>query len=317
MTRRILVTGARGFVGRHLLPYVHNLGFEIHAVGRQPPDDCRVVFHRVDLLGDDDLVGTVHDIKASHLLHLAWNADPGCFWRSPDNLDWVCASLALLRSFHESGGSRAVFAGTCAEYRWGSNDRLDERESELAPATLYGAAKDALRRIALAYADASAISVAWGRLFFLYGPGEKRGRLVSDAICSLCSGRPFPAGDGYQRRDFMHVEDAARALAVLLMSEVRGAVNIASGEAVSIRFLLERIACKTGSPDLIQYGALKSATNEPAVIEAAVDRLIHEVGFAPQISLSDGLAQTVEWWREKMRAETEMRKRRAPSDGFT
>jgi nucleoside-diphosphate-sugar epimerase len=163
----------------------------------------------------------------------------------------------------------------------------------------------------------SAMSVAWGRLFFLYGPGEKRGRLVSDAICSLCSGRPFPASEGHQRRDFMHIEDAARALAALLMSEVRGAVNIASGEAVSIRFLLERIMCETGRPDLIQFGALKSATNEPEVIEAAVGRLRREVGFAPQISLSEGVAQTVEWWREKMRAETEITKRRQPRDGFT
>ena len=60
----------------------------------------------------------------THLLHLAWYAEPGLFWRSPENLRWVEASLRLLRAFAEHGGQRAVMAGSCAEYAWQPRDRL-------------------------------------------------------------------------------------------------------------------------------------------------------------------------------------------------
>jgi nucleoside-diphosphate-sugar epimerase len=299
MTRRVLVTGATGFVGQYTLLPLRELGFEVHVAGRKPPNDPAVTYHRANLFDPADTLRIAREAKASHLLHLAWDTEPGRFWNSPLNLDWVGASLAMVRAFAEAGGTRAVLAGTCAEYRWGAEVPLDENRAELAPATLYGVSKDALRRIVSSYAETASLSFAWGRIFFLYGPGEKPGRLVSDAIRALIGRQPFATTDGNQRRDFMHVEDVACAFALLLASEVQGAVNIGSGEAVPVRSILEAIARETAGQKMLRLGERPRPANDPAVIEAAVDRLRYEVGFIPHHAMVDGLAQTVKWWKDR------------------
>ncbi|MCJ2081433.1 NAD-dependent epimerase/dehydratase family protein [Methylobacterium sp. J-090] len=299
---RVLVTGASGFVGRHAVPALAARGFIVHAVARAPMSGA--VVHAADLLDEVQRRALIAEVAPSHLLHLAWDAEPGRYWTSPRNLDWVAASLDLARSFHEAGGRRLVVSGTCAEYAWGP-PRFDEATSACRPATLYGAAKDGTRRILSAYAESVGLSFAWGRLFYLYGPGERRGRLVSDAAHALLTGAAFPTSPGHQARDFLHVVDTAGALAALLDSPVAGAVNIASGRAVSVRELLDGLAERTGRPDLLEYGARALGPSEPAVIEAAVARLAEEVGFRPRFTLETGLDDTLAWWRNHLAGESQ------------
>lgn len=288
--KRIVLTGATGFVGAHAIPALQARGYEVHALGRRCPS-ADVAFHAVDLLDPEAVHRAIGAIEASHLLHLAWYAEPGLYWRSPVNLAWVAASLALVRAFRETGGLRAVAAGTCAEYLWGA-ERLSE-DNPCAAATLYGAAKDGTRRILAAYAREVDLSFAWGRIFFLYGPGEKPGRLVSDAIRALTSGARFGTSAGNQRRDFSHVADVARAFAVLVDSAIEGPVNIGSGAAVPVRAILEQIGQLTGRMDLFDFGARQLAEGEPATIEADVTRLYQEVSFRPCFNLDAGLRNTL------------------------
>jgi nucleoside-diphosphate-sugar epimerase len=295
---RILLTGGSGFIGQHVIPKLLAMGFDVHAVGRRAPDHPGVTFHQADLLNHTEMDTAVRGVRATHLLHLAWNVGPG-FWTSPANQDWTAASLVLLRAFTEAGGTRALFAGTCAEYSWTGKGRLNETTTELVPATLYGTAKDSLRRQASAYAQSNPVSIAWGRIFFLYGPGEKRGRLVRDAIDALHDGRVFATTAGHQKRDYIHVDDAAAALAALLASDVSGAVNIGTGTAVTVRSVLEELGREIGKPELFQFGALPTPASDPPLIEASVDRLRHEIGFTPRYSLAEGLAQTVQWYRDQ------------------
>lgn len=275
-TRRVVLTGASGF--------------DVHALGRRPPN-AEVTFHPVDLLDIDAARRAVRAIKASHLLHLAWYAEPGLYWRSPINLDWLAASLTVVRTFRESGGGRAVVAGTCAEYAWVPKPLIEQ--GLCAPTTLYGAAKDGTRRVLAAYASEAGLSIAWARLFFLYGPGEKPGRLVSSAIRTLQAGQRFSTSRGHQRRDFSHVADVANAFAALLDSTVEGPINIGSGEAVPVGAILERIGRLTDRLELIDFGSRQIEQDEPASIEANVNRLRKEVGFYPHYDLDSGLAQTV------------------------
>jgi nucleoside-diphosphate-sugar epimerase len=212
---------------------------------------------------------------------------------------WVERSLALLRAFAGAGGRRAVMLGSCAEYDWSAADGpLQETSSARAPATLYGVAKDALHRVASAYADEQGFELAWGRPFFFYGPREDPRRLVAAVVRALLAGEELDTTSGRQRRDFLHVEDVAGALAALLHSTVLGPVNIASGEAVAVASVIDAIAELLGSPQLIRRGALPERP-EPQLLLADVARLREQVGFRPSFTLSDGLAETVRWWREQ------------------
>jgi nucleoside-diphosphate-sugar epimerase len=302
--RRVLVTGATGFVGRNALAPLLRRGCEVHAVTSRRPlahAPAEVTWHSADLLDAAQRTALVGAVAPTDLLHLAWYAEPGAFWRSPENLRWVAASLELLRAFGDAGGRRAVLAGTCAEYGWTPETHCVEATTPLAPATLYGASKDALRRVAEAYAAEAGLSLAWGRIFFLYGPHEDPRRLVSSVARALVAGAVAPTSHGEQVRDFLYAPELAEAFAALLMrDEVRGAVNLAAGRPVRIRDVVEAVARAAGHPELLHLGARPASPGEPEVLTADVTRLRDEVGWAPALSLEEGVAQTVEWWRAQV-----------------
>jgi len=300
---RVLVTGASGFIGRRALAPLLARGFEVHAVGRAvaPDGPLGVVWHNADLLDREDRKGAVDAAGASHLLHLAWYAEPGRYWTDPVNARWVGATGELLTEFAAAGGRRAVCAGTCAEYDWSAPSPFAESATPLRPATLYGTCKDATRRIATALGPNLGLTVAWGRIFFLYGPGEHPDRLVASVARQLAAGERAPTSEGTQRRDFLHVDDVAGAFAAILASDVEGPVNVASGIGLPVRRVVELIAEAAGRPDLLDVGALPGRAGEPPDIAADVGRLRNEVGFRPSLGLEAGLAETLEWWQRRPR----------------
>ena len=279
---RVLVTGAGGFVGVPTVAALVHRGEEVHALSTRqaPPPLPGVQWHRADLGDAEAVERLLSDLRPERLVHLAWYVEHGLFWEAPENEMWVERSMGLLRAFTAAGGRRAVLLGTCAEYDWAcAGEPLHETRSPLAPSTLYGTAKDALRRAAGAYAQDEGVELAWGRLFFLYGPREAPGRLVSSVIRALLAGDHVPTTSGVQRRDFMHVEDVGRALAALLASSAEGPVNIASGRDVAVSEILDLIAAAVGRPELVQQGALPDREGEPPLLVADVARLREEVGF--------------------------------------
>lgn len=288
---RVVVTGGTGFIGTAAVAALRARGHEVHLLARSPQPVAECVVHGCDLLADDP-ARLLAELRPSHLLHLAWYAEPGKFWHAPENLDWVAASLRLARGFAAAGGRRLTVAGSGTEYDW-RFPRLDERRTPPGARHLYGRAKAALFDLLSAAAPGLGLSLAWGRVFFLYGPGEHAGRLVSDVIDGVRAGRRVATSDGAQARDFLHVEDVAGALAALLDSPVEGPVNIASGTATPLRALIERVAALAGDATLVDYGARARQPGEPQYLVADVARLRDEVGFRPRFDLGAGLADTV------------------------
>ena len=294
--KRVLLTGASGFVGRQTLAPLRALGYELHATTSIPRQTVEgLVWHHVDLLVEGRSATLVAEIQPSHLLHLAWYAEPGKYWQSSMNLKWLAASAELLLAFTEAGGRRAVMAGTCAEYDW-SHGYCRESATPRNPHTLYGTCKNALGMTLEAFSRQSGLSSAWGRLFFLYGPEEPRPRLVSSVICSLLEGKAAECTHGRQLRDFMHVGDVADALVALLDSEVQGPVNISSGQPIAIRDLVGEISRQLACPELVRLGALPAPALDPALLVGDASRLRDEVGWVPRHGLVEGIAETIDWW---------------------
>jgi nucleoside-diphosphate-sugar epimerase len=291
-----MLTGATGFVGRHTLIALARGGHDVHAVARQRgPDLAGVTWHESDLLAGRELVGAV---EPEILVHLAWYAEHGKFWSSTENVRWVEASLALLRAFTAAGGRRAVIAGTCAEYE--PSGEVYSESAPQRPETLYGAAKHGLHMVASAFAAEAGLSLAWGRLFFLYGPFEAPERFVASLVLALLRRERARMTEGTQLRDFLHVVDAGAAFAALADSSLTGAVNIASGRGVTLRELATLIARDIGSIELLDIGGMPRREGEPPSIVADVHRLEGELGWHPRIALEDGVRDTVTWWRERL-----------------
>lgn len=296
------MTGASGFIGRQCLHALREYGFESHALSSRLDDEMAdgIVWHRANLLDPAELDRVVGEVEADLLLHLAWYATPGVFWTSLENYRWVAASLQLFRAFAEAGGRRIVAAGSCAEYDWSAG--VCSEHTPLDPQSPYGVCKAALHNMLESFARRVGISAAWGRVFFTFGPHENPSRLVAGITSALLRGSAAPCSEGTQARDFLHVSDIGDAFAALLASDVAGAVNIASGEAISVRDLVEMIAARTGGRELLRFGAVPLSPNEPPLIVADVSRLRDELKWAPRVSLIERIDGTIEWWRAVLNA---------------
>lgn len=300
---RLLITGANGFIGRHATELAVKQGLEVHALVTRAPDDPvgGVTYHAADIVAaGSEACAIVRSIAATHLLHLAWYAVPRKFWASAENYRWPGATIELASAFIDAGGKRLVGAGTCAEYDW-TFGVCSESVTPLDPKTPYGVAKDATRRLLASRARQSGISFAWGRVFFMYGPGEHPDRVVASVIRALLRGERAMCTPGTQARDFLDVRDAAAAFLAIALSSVEGAVNIASGEPVKLAALLSRIGEELGRSDLLAFGAIP-APDEPPLVFADVRRLRDEVGFTPSYDLSTGLRDAIGWQRAHINA---------------
>jgi nucleoside-diphosphate-sugar epimerase len=301
--KTVLVTGGAGFIGRHCVRSLVERGFDVHAVSRRPriSDLSRVRWHAADLLDAGSVRALIDAVRPTHLLHLAWYTEHGVFWASPVNLDWVEASLTLVKAFVETGrAERVVAAGTCAEYRWESGTCVEDR-TPCEPATLYGASKRGLQMILERYLAQSGVAFAWGRLFLLYGPDEPPNRLISSVTRSLLADEPALCTHGRQVRDLLYVADAADAFVTLLDVDAQGAFNIASGQPVRLADAINELGSQLGRPELIRLGALASR-DEPEVLAADVTRL-RALGWSPRHALRDGLKLTIDWWTDQQKLQ--------------
>lgn len=297
--RCVVVTGARGLIGSAAVAALAGRGWLVHAVSRQPIETMSdgVRWHAVDLLDAAQRRALMAHLRCPALLHLAWITESPRYWNSPQNLDWVLASLDLLEDFAANGGRRAVCAGTCAEYDW-ANEVFVEDRSPLAPATVYGRAKASLFWLASDLARAKGVSLAWGRVFFTFGPFESAVRLVPAVVRGLLEGETVPVTSCTQLRDILYSKDLGDAFAHLVDCDIEGAVNVSSGQGVPLHALVDAIAAAAGRSDLVRYGALPRRPNEPECLVGDNARL-RSTGWQPKWSLDAAARDTVDWWRAR------------------
>jgi len=302
VTGRVLITGTSGFIGRHTIGPLLVRGYEVvPTTSGTPPGDDRAGVHwcRADLLREADTERLIDEAQATHLLHLAWYYKPGTVYTSVENVRWVEATLRLLRQFVRSlDARRVVLAGTCAEYG-ASAEPANELLTPVAPATMYGHAKHATAALGRHVCESAGISMANGRVFFVFGPGEHPDRLVSSVARALLAGVEAPCSHGTQVRDFQLSVETAAALAALLDSEVQGPVNIGSGEQLSVREVVEYLGRLSGRSELLRLGAIPARPHEQQLIVPDLQRLVNEVGFRPRTSVAEGLELTFRWWAKQ------------------
>ena len=237
-------------------------------------------------------------------MHLAWSflpggADGARTGSCPSHYQWTQTTLHLVRRFKEAGGLRVVGSGSSQEYDW-SSGLCSEFTTSRIPANYYGACKNALFEVLSGYADQVGLSLAWARIFFLYGPYELASRLVPTVIRSVLRGEPALCSHGLQVRDYLYVQDVADALIAILDSEVQGPINVASQEPIALGELVGRAADKLGRRDLLRLGAVPARSTDAPTVVGDIARLRNEVGWHPVVSLDEGLEKTIEFWRGRL-----------------
>jgi nucleoside-diphosphate-sugar epimerase len=299
--KRVLLTGASGFIGSHCVESLLRLDYEVHALSSQEPhqSSANIIWHQADLRVAGHARRVMESVKPTHLLHLAWFVVPGKLISSPENFGWVTSSFELIRDFADLGGARVVVCGSGYEYDW-NYGYCSERLTPTVPNTVYGCCKNALHELLRSFGDLNGLSNAWGRVFFLYGPREHPDRLVSSVIRSLLKGEAARCSHGRQIRDYMHVQDVANGLVTLLDSNVQGAINVCSGQATTLRDIVLSIGRICQRPELVQLGAISARANDTPLVVGDNARLTSETGWKQQLDLEAGLCETVDWWRQHL-----------------
>jgi len=265
----IVLTGASGFVGRQILRALLVQGCSVRAVVRDPgrltqfAGDARIQIFKTEDLFQEPVVRLEQLLRgADAVIHTAWYAEPGEYLTSLRNIDCLKGTLALARAFVAVNGKRFVGVGSCAEYDLTVGDI--SVDTPLVPQSLYAACKASAFQVLQHYLVGCGVSFAWCRLFYLYGEGEDERRLIPYLRRQLRAGEEVLLTRGEQVRDFLDVAEAGRLIAAAATSEHQGAINICSGEGITVRELAESVADEYGRRELLRFGARAENLFDPA-----------------------------------------------------
>ena len=267
LMKRILVTGGTGFIGRAVLRELFAMDVQVSAVIRDResvPEGFSKIFWTDDLFEETDefWINACKDIDI--VLHIAWYAEPGEYINSPKNLTSMTGTLRLAELAARVGVARFVGIGTCFEY---DMDLGYLRTcTPLRPHSVYGASKAGTFLVLSELLPRMDVSFSWCRLFYVYGEGEDKRRLVAYLNDRLATGKPAELTGGQQIRDFMDVTEVGRQIVEVSLSEIEGAVNICSGKPVIVRELAKKIAEEFGRPELLKFGARPNDPNDPPCV---------------------------------------------------
>lgn len=286
----VLVTGARGFIGGHLLRRLVGLGARVHAVSRDgAPRQPDVRWWRRDMCDGaqvEDLVQRVAPDVVFHLASVVAGArDPALV--APMFRANLAGVVHLLASTQRLGGTRVVLAGSMEE------PRADESAS-----SPYAAAKGAATEYARMYRDLWQLPVTTLRISMVYGPGQPDLRkVVPYVITSLAGGRPPRLSSGRREIDWVYVDDVVDAFlaAAAAPPSVGGAFDIGSGVGVSIRDTVARIGRLMGTTVQPRFDAGADRPRDTARI-ADPSAALASLGWRPATGLDDGLTRTIRWY---------------------
>lgn len=299
---RVLVTGAPGFVGAAAVRGLLEKGDEVVAVVQPGTSTERLngLALTTVALDLDDATAVAHtlaEVKPEIVLHAAWYTNPVDYLTSTNSISSLHATVGLFQAVAASGCRRFVGIGTCLEYATSSSPRSEKDACN--PRTLYASSKHAAWLLCRALAAQTGTSLTWARLFYLYGPDENPGRILPALVSALRAGEPFATTTGEQVRDYLHIDDAGLALALLCHSSSEGTVNVSSGQATRLRDFITSVADVLDARALVRIGELATRPDEEMFVVGNVTRL-REVGFVPRYpTLQDGLVHTLRHWRTR------------------
>lgn len=272
--KKVIVTGINGLIGQYIAEPLKDLDFEVYGIGRRDFETDKFNYKKRDINNSLEIKNLFEEIKPQYLIHLAWDTNKG-YLESDDNFDLLASSINMLKYFRENGGKKALFTGTCFEYKF--KDSPIKEEDELKPNTIYAKCKNYLREISEIYCQKYNMEFCWGRIFYTYGANEHPNRLFPHIINSLNNGKKVSINHSQLKRDYIFAGDIAKAISLIIDSNINGAVNLCSGKATTLENIARTIAEKLNKLELLDLKKLE--TEEPDIISGDNSILLNNFNF--------------------------------------
>jgi len=310
---RILVTGAGGFAGRHLVPLLaqrrHEVTAGVHESRPEPVAGVSCV--RMDVMNRDNVMQVVKDAQPDAIVHLAAQSNVRRSWaNAAETLQ--CNTIASLHIYEAMKSAcphaKLLSVGSSEEY---GGEALPDREpiterAPCVPLNPYAVSKFAAGQLLRQLARQDGMRVIHARPFNHFGPGQREGFVVADfasQIVRIESGAGEPVikvGNLSAVRDFTDVRDVVRAYLLLLESDIEsGVYNISSMVPREIRWILDRLIASAKTAIRVEVDPEKLRPVEIPVYVGSSKKLEQAVGWKPQYDIERSLQETLEWWRER------------------
>jgi UDP-glucose 4-epimerase len=230
---RIVLTGGSGFIGGVCLRVAIRSGHEMLALSRRPSaalPDGTATWVAADLNDVSSYDAALAAFRPDAAIHLAWEGIPD--YSLENSLRNVASGVRFAERAFAAGCRRFVAGGSCWEYG-ALVGRIPEC-AEPRQVGIFGACKTAQREVMTALADAAGATLAWARIFYAYGPGQKAISLAPSLCADLLAGRAPRPRTPHAVNDFIYVDDVAEALITLAGSEIPGIFNVGSGAGMRV-----------------------------------------------------------------------------------
>lgn len=252
MGKKILITGAGGYIGQHVVKELLKLGVEVSAVDICVDNiDSKVKIYREDIFSSDKLLYDKLG-RPDVCLHMAWK--DGFNHNSPAHMGKISEHYTFVQNMISGGLKQIVVMGSMHEV--GYYEGMITDDTPCNPLSYYGIAKDALRRSLMLMADQQDVMLQWIRAYYIYGDDEKSNSIFGKLIRAAEEGKKkFPFTTGKNKYDFIHVNELAKQIvAVLMQDKIGGIINCCSGKAISLAEQVESFIKENKLNIELEYG---------------------------------------------------------------
>lgn len=301
---RCLVTGASGHLGAALTRRLVEQGNRVVVLVRPQSALWRLdgVLDRIEVLRADmaDLSAVAAMIRTfapQVTFHLAWSGVTGHYRNDVEQITGnVTNSLALFELVRAAGCACWIGVGSQAEYGYADGVLTEEVSPE--PVTAYGVAKLCVGLLTRKLCELAGMRYVWLRLLAVYGPRDDERHLIPTVIRQLLA-RQVPALTlGEQIWDYLYIDDAVEAITAVAMDDAaEGMYNLGSGDACTVRRLVERLRDAIDPALPLGFGAVPYRPDQVMHLRADISRLRAVTGWTPRVGLDEGLRRTVAWYR--------------------
>lgn len=263
-SKRVLVTGATGFVGRHLIPLLLREKYSVTVTTRDKKKAASFPWHKnVECIQLDlnDETSALQIDNFSSVIHLAWEGLPKyeSEFHIKKNLP---NNYNFLHQIIRRGVNHILISGSCSEY--GMQSGQIKSSAPCYPITRYAFAKNALHNQLRELQQHYNFRLQWARLFYMFGQGQNKNSIIPQLDKAIDTGKEiFNMSEGNQLRDYLPVEEVAEQLLYLFEKKLDGAFNICSGQPISVKKLVENHISKRKSSIKINLGYYPYLDHEP------------------------------------------------------
>lgn len=316
--KKLLVTGASGFVGQHVLAMCPEYDIVGTYTSHQPRTTySHVVYEKVDILQKDQLNKLIEEIQPDYILHLAgmavaWNTDfMEVFAVNVMGTRNLYEAVLACRNRSSEYNPRIVYVSSAEVYgkaaeKLSSGEGLSE-DSPLMAVNPYGVSKVASDRLSYMYSQREKLDIVIARPFAHAGPGQRVGFFVPDMASQIIalekdarSDAEIMVGNLEAVRDYTDVRDVVEAYRLLLTADVaRGEVfNICSGQGVPMKYLLDVLLSLSQSTIAVKQDPARLRPSDLPIYIGSAKKLHEKTGWQPKISLETTLKDALEQWRK-------------------